>query len=324
MSEDPKQIKLAQDYVKQAAKAEKKSFLHKPDPGEAGSLYNKAADIYMKQDKKEEAKDCFEKAAVNYDHDGQSLKSGECYGSAAKAAYLLEQPQEVLRLCQECKVQYLEGDQGMQAVRIMKDLAQKLRDVDPQISFQLYDNLLEIIETSEKYHWDKDSFVDFALLCYDMKNYEECFKAWDRAKQAFLHLKNENSASQCVLSAVAIALERNDIVMAKNLIDAAMQEPYFLKSESFNCIDMIYRGIKNHDGDLLEIGQRNVILGYVKPEIARIICSFKAPKSEPEPPKQGAGGAPAFQRESSATHAAPEADQNAESKEDDDDEDWLR
>lgn len=278
---DTKQVKEAENHVNQAAKAEKKSFFHKPDPGDAASHYQKAADIYLKQSMFQEAKVCYERAAINYDHDGQSLSSGSCYGLAAKAAFLKKDAQEVLRFCQECKVQYFEGGNGLPAVRVIKEYAQKLRDVKPEVSYQLYDNLLEVIETEEKYHWEKDSFVDFALLCYDMKKYEECYKAWDRAKKAFLHLNNTDGASHCWLSAIVIALERNDIVKAKNLYDAAMQESYFVKTQDFNCADMIYRGVKNHDGDLLEIGQKNIILGFIKPEIARIIDSFKAPKSEP-------------------------------------------
>lgn len=278
---DKKQVKEAENHVNQAAKAEKKSFFHKPDPGDAASHYQKAAEIYLKQNMYQEAKVCYERAAINFDHDGQSLSSGSCYGLAAKAAFLKKDAQEILRLCQECKVQYFEGGNGLPAVRVIKEYAQKLREVKPEVSYQLYDNLLEIIETEEKYHWEKDSFVDFALLCYDMKKYDECYKAWDRAKKAFLHLNNTDGASHCWLSAIVISLERNDIVKAKNLYDEAMQESYFVKTQDFNCADMIYRGVKNHDGDLLEIGQKNIILGFIKPEIARIIDSFKAPKSEP-------------------------------------------
>lgn len=290
---DKSKAKAADQYVKEAAKAEKKSFFHKPDPGEAASLYQKAAEIYLKEKMYQEAKVCYERSAINFDHDGQSLSSGSNYGLAAKAAFLKKDPKEVIRLCLQCKIQYFEAGNGLPAVRVIKEYAQKLRDVDPETSYQLYDNLLDIIETEEKYHWEKDSFVDFALLCFDMKKYEECYKAWDRAKKAFVHLNNTDGASHCLLSSIVIALERNDIVKAKELYDAAIQEDYFVKTQDYNCIDMIYRGVKNHDGDLLEIGQKNIIIGFIKPEIARIIDSFKAPKSEPVEEPQGKSGKPA-------------------------------
>ncbi|OHT09978.1 hypothetical protein TRFO_20967 [Tritrichomonas foetus] len=293
MSEAQKEIKRAEAYIKQAKKDEKKSIFHKPEFGEAATNFNKAADIYAKQSMLDEAKGCYERAAGCYDQDGQSLKAGETYANAAKMAFQKDDPREVVRLLQECKVQYLEGDQGMQAVRTMKDFAQKLRESHPEASYTLYDHLLEIIENDGKYHWEKDSFVDLAILCLENKRYEECFKAWERAKKAFLALKNTDGASHCILSVIAIHLQRNDIVAAKKALDEAMQEDYFTRSQDFNCIDMIYRGVKNLDGDLLEVGQKNIILGFIKPEIARIIMSFSAPKEAVQaPPKQPAKQAP--------------------------------
>ena len=150
-----------------------------------------------------------------------------------------------------------------------------------------------------------------------MKKYDECYKAWDRAKKAFLHLNNTDGASHCWLSAIVIALERNDIVKAKNLYDEAMQESYFVKTQDFNCADMIYRGVKNHDGDLLEIGQKNIILGFIKPEIARIIDSFKAPKSEPveEPTSKKQPVKPTGGPSKAAQEIAAEADKLAAAEE---------
>jgi hypothetical protein len=60
-----------------------------------------------------------------------------------------------------------------------------------------------------------------------------------------------------------------------------MQEDYFVKTDDFSMIDYIIRGVRNRDGDVLELGQKHFVLPFLKPEISRIICSFKAPKSAP-------------------------------------------
>ena len=329
MCADQKEIKKAENFVKQAKKEEKKSFFHNPEFGDAASHYEKAGEIFYAQKMLKEAKQCFILAGKNYHSDGQSLSSGKSYSLAAKSAFAADDPGEVIRLCQESKIEYLEGDQGNQAVRVMKDFAIKLHDKYPKASFELYDSLLEVVETEEKYHWEKDSFVDFAILCYEMKNYEECFKAWDRAKKAFLKLNNTDAAAHCLLSKIAIHLERNDIVAAQKAYTEAMQEDYFVKTQDFNCIDMIFRGVKNHDGDLLEIGQKNVVLQFIKPEIARIICSFTAPKSseqdEPQPAAQQTHSIvqPIQANDDSEGSDKNEQQKEEEPKKDEDEDAWL-
>jgi hypothetical protein len=99
-----------------------------------------------------------------------------------------------------------------------------------------------------------------------------------------------------------------------------MQEDYFVKTEDFSMIDYIIRGVKNRDGDLLELGQKHFILQFLKPEITRIICGFKAPKSAPpeeEKKKTGAASAP-------PPASAPHADEPKEDNPEEEDEDkWL-
>ncbi|KAH0786535.1 gamma-soluble NSF attachment protein [Histomonas meleagridis] len=285
---DPKQIKEADNFMKAGVSANKKSFFHKPDYVTASSSFSKAGDAYSNLNMFAEAKEAYEQAAIAYDNSGLQGKSGECYVSAAKAALNHNESNEVLRLLQEAKVRFFECDQPLQGIRRMKEMAQRLKQTDPEVAYVLYDTLLDVIENTEKYHWEKDSFVDFAILANDMEKYPETFQVWDRAKKAFLFLKNYDNAAHCVVSAIVIHLKRNDIVAAENLFNEALQQDWFTKTEDFSMIDMLLRGVKNRDGDLIAIAQKNVILSFLKPEISRIIYSFKAPSKAAEKPTPAA------------------------------------
>lgn len=291
MSADPQKIKEAEALVKKGHSAMKKSFFHKPDYTDAAGYFSKAADMYMRMKLFNEAKNTFELGADAWDKEELQCKSGELYCNAAKAANQANDHEEVLRLMREAKVRLLEGGQALGAIRQLKEAAQKLKSTNPEAACGLYEEMLEVIENENQYHWEKDSFVDYALLRLQMKDYANSMKAWDRAKKAFLVRNNSDSAAHCVVSVIAIQLSLNDIVAAERILNEAMQEDYFTTTEDFSMIEMIVRGVKNRDGDLLELGQRNFILQYLKPEIARILCAFKAPKSvKEEPAKNDAAG----------------------------------
>ena len=305
---DPKKVKEAEALVKKGESAAKKSFFHKPDFDDAAAKFGQAADIFWNLNLFNEAKEAFEKAADAWDKAELQNKSGELYVNAANAAHKAGQREEVVRLLREGKVRYLEGGQALQAVRQLKEAAQKVKAASPELACDIYEELLDIVEAENQYHWEKESFLDYALLRLEMKDYEGCLKAWERAEKAFLHLKNNDTAAHCVVSAIAVELVRGDIVAAENRFNKAMQDDYFTTTEDFSMIDMIVRGVKNHDGDLLEIGQKSFILEFLKPEIARIICSFKAPKSVKPEEEKGKEG---------AKEEAPAQDENEEAEEDD-------
>ena len=292
-SPDPKAVKEATKLMKSADSEYKGGFLRKPDFPSAGSNYQKAYEIFMKQKMYKEAKIAGEKGGMAYDQANLSLKSGQNFANSASAAFYLNEFSEVVRLLQESKVRYLEGDQPMAIARIMKELAKKIKAADPECAYQIYNDLLTLVEDSENYHWEKETFIDFAILALEMGKIPEVFDCWNRAKKAFLFLKNYDAAAHCVVSSIAIHLKRGDVVAAQNTLDEAMQDDYFIRTEDFSMIDLIVRGVKNNDGDLIELGQKNVIIQFLKPEIAKILCSFKGPKSAPkEKETPSKGGAP--------------------------------
>lgn len=278
---DQRALKEAAKLIKSGDSDFKGGFFSKPDYPSAGNYYLKAYDIYMKQKVYSEAKTAGEKAGNAYDKANLSLKSGQSFVQAANAAYLLNQFDEVERLLQEGKVRYLEGNQALAAIRAIREMAQKIRPTDPKVAYNLYDEALTLTEESNNYSWEKDTFLDFAVLALSMGKVPEVFQCWKRAEKAFMALNNTDAAAHCICSAIAIHLQRGDIVAAEKLFDEAMQQDYFVRTEDFSMIDMIIRGVKNNDGDIIELGQKNIIIQFLKPEIARIICSFKGPKSQP-------------------------------------------
>lgn len=320
MSADPKKIKEAEGLIKKGHGAMKKSIFHKPDFTEAAGFFTKGGDMYMRMKLFNEAKEAFENAADAWDKEELQTKSGDLYCTAAKAANQAGDINEVLRLMQQAKVRFLEGGQALAAVRQLKEAAQKVKASNPEAACTLYEEMLEVVENENQYHWEKDSFVDYAILRLQMKDYPKCIKAWDRAKKAFLVRNNTDAAAHCVVSEIAIQLQQGDIVAAERIFTEGMQEDYFTSTEDFSMIDMIIRGVKNQDGDLLEIGQRNFILQFLKPEIARIICAFKAPKSVKEEPKQEE---PKQTIHAAEAEEAPQAEEPAEEPAAEDDNDWL-
>ena len=216
MSADPKALKEAQKLMKSADSDFKGGFLRKPDFPQAGSDYFKAYEIYNKQKMYKEAKQAAEKAGIAYDKANLSLKSGHSFQAAATMASNINEYDEVVRLLQEAKVRCLEGDQPLAAIRPMKEMAQKIKTTNPAVAYELYNEALNVVEDTENYTWEKDTFVDFAILALNMGKIPEVFDCWKRAEKAFLALKNYDAAAHCVVSAIAIHLKRGDIVAAEN------------------------------------------------------------------------------------------------------------
>jgi tetratricopeptide (TPR) repeat protein len=296
---DPQKIKEAQSHLNKGNSAVKQSRFHKPDWLVGAGAYLKAAELFSKEQQIPEAKNAFVQSAIAFDNAGLQAKSGEVYVQASKCAFQLGLPEEGVDLLMTAKTLYFEGGQVCAALQCLKEAAEKMKATEPQISLRLYDVLLEILESQNCYHWAPDSFVDYAILCYEIQDWEKCFPAWERAKRAFEARKYENGMVQCVTSAIAIHLSRGDVVAAKELFEMEMQEDYFRKSDYFEMIDYIVRGVRNRDGDLLELGQKHFTLQFLKPEISRIICGFKAPKRvtpNEEEKKGGTTPAPAALR----------------------------
>jgi hypothetical protein len=161
----------------------------------------------------------------------------------------------------------------------MLEVARKIVPLDPSAACVLYASMLEVIETGNHYQWDKDSFVDYAILKLDMNDYDGCFAAFDRAKRVFLDLENWDNASYCVCAKISISLERHDIVAAQRFLAAEIQEDYFISCPAFEMISFVVRGVTQRDPAILERGQRHFAVSYLKPAIARIICGFTCPSN---------------------------------------------
>jgi len=306
------QLKDAEKFCKEGEKAFKGGFFSKPDFPDAGSNFNKAADIFLQNKQFELAKKYFEKSGISYDKGMILQKSGSMYAQAAQAAFFMNEAPEVERLLLEAKMRYLEGNQALQAIRQLREMAEKAKQTLPALAYTLYEHALDLVEQDNQYHWEKDSFIDFALLALEMDKYPEVYKAWDRAAKAFLVLKNYDSAAHCIVSQIVLHLKKGDIVAAERLFDDSMQNDFFIRTDDFSMIDMIIRGVKSHDGDLLEIGQKNVINQFLKPEISRIIFSFKAPKSTPVPKEGNQKPAPRVEKT-----------EEEETAEKDEEEEWI-
>ena len=276
-------LKDAIKFVKEGESQFKGGFFRKPDYSDAGGQFCRAAEIYIQNKKYPEAKTYFEKSGISYDKAMVLLKSANMFAQASQSSFMLNDFKESYRLIQEAKMRFLEGNQGLQAIRQIKDLAQKIRPSDPLLAYDLYDQALTLVENENQYHWEKDTFIDFSILCLEMDKFPETFQAWERAAKAFISLKNYDTAAHCIVSIIIIHLKRGDIVAAERIFEENIQHDYFIRTDDFTMIDFLIRGVKNHDGDLILLAQKNLIVQFLKPEIGRMIFEFKAPKSNPQP-----------------------------------------
>jgi tetratricopeptide (TPR) repeat protein len=271
-------LKDAKAFLQQGELASKKTWYHPPDFVEASSAYSRAGAGFLKLGRFNEAQEAFEKAAQAYDHDGVVSKCGECLGLAAKAALERNCGDEVFRLVQESKAKYLEGDQPLQAIRVLLDVAEQSRSLDLKIWGELYDAVVEVIESCQQYLCHRDFFVTSALLWLELEDYGRCLSAWDWAKHAFLYLKDYDNASSCACARIAISLSTGDIGAAEGFFDAESRENYFVRSSVYEMIHCVLDGVTHHDGKVLERGQKHCALRFLKPEIGRIICGLDARK----------------------------------------------
>lgn len=311
MSADQKKIlNEAAKHMKEGDSYMKGGIFRKPKFDDAATEYKNAFDILFKAKIPDRAKEAALKAGEAFDKAGLPSSAADFYNKAADCAFTLKQFNELPDLMNSTRMMFQFGNQALAGIRAVRSMADKMRQVDKEIAYKLYDEALTLVEEENQYTWEKETFLDFACLALDLEKYDnqEVFKAWERAEKAFLALNNSDAAAHCVVAIIAIHLKRGDIVAAGNAFDAAMQKEYFIHTEDFSMIDQVYRGVKNHDGDVLELGQRNFIVQMLKPQIGRIIMGFKAPKSAGDASASAAKGA-------AAAAPAPEP-QEAEEEED--------
>ncbi|EAY19668.1 hypothetical protein TVAG_432640 [Trichomonas vaginalis G3] len=277
-----KAMKEAQSILKSAEKECKGGIFSKPDYASGGAAFEKAYNILYKAKLYKEAMNAAMKGADAYDKCNLPLKAGALSQNASQAAFQDKQYDQLVPILDLCKCRFQAGNQALAGIRAVREMASRMRPIDKEISYQLYNSALDLVEDDEQYTWEKETFLDCACLALEMKKYPDVFKAWARAEKAFLFLKNTDAAAHCISAIIAIHLQRGDIVAAQNVFEEAMQKEYYVHTEDFSMIDFILRGVKNQDGDLIEAGQKNFIIQMLKPEIGRIIMGFKAPKSAPQ------------------------------------------
>jgi len=127
------------------------------------------------------------------------------------------------------------------------------------------------------YTREKDTFVDFALLVLSMGKIPEVFDFWKLPEKK--HSLNLRTQMQHHIA--FFHLKHGYIVAEEKLFDEALHQDFFIRTEYFSMIVMIHRGVKNNDWDTIESGKKNIIIQFLKPEIANINCSFKGPKAHP-------------------------------------------
>lgn len=223
------------------------------------------------------AKIAYEKAAEAYDQMTLTQKSGNLLIEAARMAFASKDFSETRRLLLEAKPRFLESGSPRPIIMALSDFAEKIFPQNPDYGLELYDECLTLVEDNNQYHWQKEVFIDVAIL-YIGKDYQKCLQAWDRAIKAFQSLKSNESANHCFLSKISCQVKEGDIVAAERTISDAIQLDSFNRSDDYSVADFLVRGVKNNDGDLIELAQKNVLLQFLKPQIARIILSFKGPR----------------------------------------------
>jgi hypothetical protein len=115
----------------------------------------------------------------------------------------------------------------------------------------------------------------FAWVLFHRGEIEKSRAAWDRAAKGFRCTRYFHEAGCCVCGKIAISLARGDLDTAEQDFKAAIQEGSFGGSGVSMMIDRIIRGLQNDDASLLELGQNDWIVDYLRPDITDILRSLR-------------------------------------------------
>jgi hypothetical protein len=160
-------------------------------------------------------------------------------------------------------------------MQYLENAAQQLRTDNPQVASALYERLLDLVEPEQLHYQEKNAVGEYGILRLEMNDIDGSIMSWDRAKRMNLSRAAYDDASYCVCSQIAIKLEQGEVVAAERIFHEEMQDDYSVRCDAFSMIDYTIRGLRNRDGELLELGQKHFILSFFPPRIARIIWGFQ-------------------------------------------------
>jgi hypothetical protein len=82
---------------------------------------------------------------------------------------------------------------------------------------------------------------------------------------------------------IALRWKQGEPAAADELFRAETRERYFVYSQAFFMLDVLIRGLKNHDEGLIQIGRTHWILVFMRPELSDLVRSLEP---LPQPPDE--------------------------------------
>lgn len=245
-----------------------------PNYNDALEYFTEAAEFYTRH---ADISKAYEHAAVCYE--ALQLKGSAAlhYVKAATEALQDRSFNDVVRLLDEAKTIYLEIDSPVSIVRHLKNFIQQVELRKPEIAFQLYNSLVEVIETCDIYYWNNHVFIERAVLAAKLNKpiFEIC-QCWKRAQHAYLELEDFFNAAHCISSELAYILQANDLLLAFKTFQEYTKLDWFARTNDFIMMDEFIRGLQSKNEKLLYDAKNEIAIVSLNPEVSDILHNLSS------------------------------------------------
>jgi tetratricopeptide (TPR) repeat protein len=255
----------ANEHLQAAEKAMKTSVLKlkfSPDYMIAASEYTEAAQVFSSAGKKAESKSAWIKAAECRLKENDHFSAARCYEGA-----------EDFDKSAECFS--LAGKSDACARVLLKKAESSSSPSDCFASFEKVIDLYVVQDTSKNI-LAVDVFRQFLPKIADLNDWKKYGEISSRFQTLLTQLEHFPCAHKEVLTQVILALKKgSDTVKADKILEQALDLTGWISCNEYRLAEDLVLAFKDRDSDLLTNTQKKQAITFLRPEIARIVKSFK-------------------------------------------------
>lgn len=282
---DPKKIKEAEDYLKNAQKCVSKSmFKWQPDYLNAAPNYQKAGESFRAGGDLHRARMAYEKAAEANHHHGGSFKAAQQLEIAAGLAIEEAKRDGPSASSSEGAAKlakgYYEQAAGMycergelskasDTLRKGASVMEKVKNVE--VAMELYLEACNLMETLEKPHYALECFRLTLRFLVQNKQFTALIPFIDRMIAQFRALNREIEIHRLYLTTVIVHLVCGDIVAADRAFTQHLQEDAYLHSDECKLAEDLLMAFKNGNEEALGVAIKNQGFHYLENAVVRLV-----------------------------------------------------
>ncbi|PVU99038.1 hypothetical protein BB559_001056 [Furculomyces boomerangus] len=265
-------LQNAEDLLKAAKKASKKSWFSNPEWEIAGQYYEKAGENQRAFDSFVQSAEAYNKVSLIY----FSAKSHESAGKIAEKK--LSDYKAASEHYQMASDLYLAtGNMPDRAAELMNDAGRVTASFDVERAVQLYLNSLSIYETENRGRFGINSFKSITGFLAKNKKYDTAVEVMMRLAKQCIKLNNKQELNRTYLTVIILLLAKNDDIEAFKQLDQFSQDMSFLKSQEYEAADGALKAYKDFDQGMLDEALKNSVFYELNSEIQNTVYSLTVP-----------------------------------------------